>query len=422
MGKHHILTSVHAPEQVLRIVGFAHHEDSADWCATDVKEVVDTNTMELVLFHHESRCIRYQHSSMIVERRTWGDHAEVAILTKFSSPTPQVPPQGWGDFISRSHSPQLISMGSGVFWVTGLFSLWLPLSDQTMTDRLTCFKKFICRLNRMQWKSIDSSSAGGYGLCVQWGKCWFEFHSCKGCCPPGHHSPVKLVLSHQESRCICYQYFSNEQVEKKNNHLVLTQQRPTGWTDFLSECVEKAFQHLFQWFIYSQNREFDLQELLWYEHQPFTSALSECGRAPLMSKVPTLPHHPGNLCYHLLWWTLCRCYHRWRFRMCCLINEMHIGPRIPAWTWRTSRLGMVTDINYVHFYVKFIQSSPVYWFHQSIKVFRYLWELQNHVSSLKSGRGTSETMIGCVKKLQAYIAVSRASSWYGMGLLPTHRH
>ena len=29
MGNHHILTSVHAPKQVLAVMGFAHHEDSA---------------------------------------------------------------------------------------------------------------------------------------------------------------------------------------------------------------------------------------------------------------------------------------------------------------------------------------------------------------------------------------------------------
>ena len=45
-----------------------------------------------------------------------------------------------------------------------------------------------------------------------------------------HHSPVKLVLPHQESRCICYQYFSHDW--RKNNHLVMTQQRLIGWTDF----------------------------------------------------------------------------------------------------------------------------------------------------------------------------------------------
>ena len=83
----------------------------------------------------------------------------------------------------------------------------------------------------------------------------------------------------------------------------------------------------------------------------------------------TLPHRPGNQCYHLLWWTICWCYYRWWFRMCCLINELHIGPRNPALTWRSksSRLGMVTNINYVYFYVKLIQCNPVYRFHQSIK-------------------------------------------------------
>ena len=45
-----------------------------------------------------------------------------------------------------------------------------------------------------------------------------------------HHSPDKLVLSHQESRYICYQYFTHDW--RKNNHLVMTQQRPTGWSAF----------------------------------------------------------------------------------------------------------------------------------------------------------------------------------------------
>ena len=38
----------------------AHHEDNADLYATDVKEIAYNCTMELVLSHHESRCIRYQ--------------------------------------------------------------------------------------------------------------------------------------------------------------------------------------------------------------------------------------------------------------------------------------------------------------------------------------------------------------------------
>ena len=75
----------------------------------------------------------------------------------------------------------------------------------------------------MLWKRIDSSSAGGYGLCLQWRQCWFVSHWCKGSCP--HHSTMKLVLSHQENKCICYQYFSDGW--RKNNHLVMTQQIPT---------------------------------------------------------------------------------------------------------------------------------------------------------------------------------------------------
>ena len=85
-------------------------------------------------------------------------------------------------------------------------------------------------------------------------------------------------------------------------------------------------------------------------------------KAPPMFKIPAAPHHPGNLCYHILWPTICRCYYRcWWFRPCCLINKLHIGPCNPTWTWRAKscRLGMVTDIKYVHFYVEFIQYSPV---------------------------------------------------------------
>ena len=68
MGKCHILTSVHA--QKTEVMGFVHHEDSADLCANDMKEIAYTSTMELVLSHHESRCIGYQYSYMVVERRT----------------------------------------------------------------------------------------------------------------------------------------------------------------------------------------------------------------------------------------------------------------------------------------------------------------------------------------------------------------
>ena len=39
MGKHPILTRVHAPKQVPDVMDFAHYENSADLCATDVKEL-----------------------------------------------------------------------------------------------------------------------------------------------------------------------------------------------------------------------------------------------------------------------------------------------------------------------------------------------------------------------------------------------
>ena len=45
-----------------------------------------------------------------------------------------------------------------------------------------------------------------------------------------NHNTVKLVLSHQENRCICYQYFPYDW--RKNNHLVVTPQRLAGMTDF----------------------------------------------------------------------------------------------------------------------------------------------------------------------------------------------
>ena len=45
-----------------------------------------------------------------------------------------------------------------------------------------------------------------------------------------HHRPVKLVLNHQKSRYISYQYITHDR--RKENHFVMIQQRPTGWSDF----------------------------------------------------------------------------------------------------------------------------------------------------------------------------------------------
>ena len=165
-----------------------------------------------------------------------------------------------------------------------------------------------------------------------------------------HHSPVNLFFPTRRADVFVISIFQMNKLEKEQ-----PSRFDTTETDRLNWFLKKSKQRI------------------WYTGiiVVWTSAIYICPE--WMSKVPTPPHHPGNLCYHLLRWTICWCYYRWWSRMCCLINEMHIGPRIPAWTRRTGRLGMVTDINYVHFYVKFIQSSPVYLFHQSIKVFRYLW-------------------------------------------------
>ena len=74
---------VHAPKQVTDVMGFAHHENNADLCATGVKEFAYASTMELVLSHHESRCIRSQYSYMIEVRRTtllWPNNCRLAEL------------------------------------------------------------------------------------------------------------------------------------------------------------------------------------------------------------------------------------------------------------------------------------------------------------------------------------------------------
>ena len=57
-------------KDVLEVMGFAQHEDNTGLCATVVKLIAYTSTMELVLSHHKGRCICYQYVYMIVERRT----------------------------------------------------------------------------------------------------------------------------------------------------------------------------------------------------------------------------------------------------------------------------------------------------------------------------------------------------------------
>ena len=63
-------------EQVLEVMGFDQYEDSTGLCATGVKVIAYTSTMELVLSHHKGRCICYQYFYMFIERRT------IALKTK----------------------------------------------------------------------------------------------------------------------------------------------------------------------------------------------------------------------------------------------------------------------------------------------------------------------------------------------------
>ena len=146
---------------------------------------------------------------------------------------------------------------------------------------------------------------------------------------------------------------------RKNNHLV-TQQRPTGWTDFKKKYQMQTQLHRMVWksiYILFPRVYIMLKQGIWSTGiiVAWTLSIYICPewmwKASFMFKVPALPHHPGNLCYHLLCWIICWCYYHWWFRIYCLVNKSHIGPRNPAWTWKTisSRLGMATDIKYVHF-------------------------------------------------------------------------
>ena len=177
----------------------------------------------------------------------------------------------------------------------------------------------------MHWKIISSSSVGGYGLCIQWGQCWLEFHACKQC--PPHFSKTCSVPPGEQVYLLSV--FSNDW--RKNNHLVLTQQWPTGWIDFKKKCQMQTQLNGMPW--KSISRSFPMvfiksKQRIWSTGiiVAWTPAFYICPesmwKAAIIFKVPTPPHRPGNLCYHLLWWIICWCYYRWWFRMCCLINEL----------------------------------------------------------------------------------------------------
>ena len=100
---------------------------------------------------------------------------------------------------------------------------WRKKNHPFMTKQLpagwTCFKKIICIFNRMHWKRIDNSSAGAYGLCLQWGQCWCEFRSCKGHCQP--QSSKTCSVQPEEQMYLLSVFFT---CWRKNNHILMTQQ------------------------------------------------------------------------------------------------------------------------------------------------------------------------------------------------------
>ena len=125
MGKHYILTSGHVPKQVLEVMVCSPWRQCWFMCQWCKRNCPQYSTMELVLSQHESKI--YSLSVFLHDCR------------------------------KKNH----------------------PFMAKQWLIDWTCFKRIImCRLNRMHWKRLESSPAGAYGLCSQWGKWWSEFHSC----------------------------------------------------------------------------------------------------------------------------------------------------------------------------------------------------------------------------------------------------
>ena len=180
-------------------MGFAHQENSADLCATDVNVFACANTVELVLSHHESRCIRCQYSYMIEERRTiplWPNNcrqAELVFNQSYADST---------EYIERKLTTLLLEAMGFVY----------------------------------NEDNADLSSAHVKDITNQ--------------------SPVKLVLSHQESRCICYPYFSHAGERttislwhNKDRQAELISKRSAKCRPNFTECLDSAFPDHFEGFI-----------------------------------------------------------------------------------------------------------------------------------------------------------------------------
>ena len=79
----------------------------------------------------------------------------------------------------------------------------------------------------MHWKRIGSSSPGGVGFVYNKDDADLSSAHVKDI---AHHSPVKLVLSHEEIRCICYPYF--HMTGERTSISLWHNKNPRGWTDF----------------------------------------------------------------------------------------------------------------------------------------------------------------------------------------------
>ena len=110
----------------------------------------------------------------------------------------------------------------------------------------TCFKRIIkYGLNWMHWNWIDSSSAGGYELCLQWGQCWFEFHSSKGNCPP-QSSKTSSPTRWADVFDISIFHMIGERTttslwHDKDRQAELVSKRNTKCRLNLTECLERTF-------------------------------------------------------------------------------------------------------------------------------------------------------------------------------------
>ena len=68
------------------------------------------------------------------------------------------------------------------------------MTQQWLTGGTLLKRIITCRLklSTMHWRRIDNSSSGHYGLCLQWGKCWFVFHWSEEHCQPQYSKTCSI--------------------------------------------------------------------------------------------------------------------------------------------------------------------------------------------------------------------------------------